>query len=426
METYADHPARRRAMAEPIVANLPDQIQSWCYKIDAEREDAYPIDQSDGGEDDTPEEHARWEAELVKQGRDPKRPWRQQIDRIEIDPERDFVSDRGDEIWSVLANRSIDQVMLVGVHTNMCVLGRPFGLRQLAKNGKNVVLVRDLTDTMYNPAARPYVSHFTGTDLIVSYIERYVCPTISSDQVLGGSPLRFKDDTRPTVVMMIGESEYETEKTLPVFATEHLGNDYRVRYVLEHPEPENGFVGLDQLENADALLISVRRKLLPTQQLAKVRQYVGSGKPVIGIRTASHAFCLRNAGPPPGRSDWKRFDPDVFGGHYTNHHGNQLASMVHASADAQTHPILKGLEGLPFQQGGSLYKTSPLVDGTDVLLVGKADGVPEEPVAWTFKRSDGGTSFYTSLGHKDDFEQPVFEQLLKRAIDWSLRVSESQ
>jgi len=153
---------------------------------------------------------------------------------------------------------------------------------------------------------------------------------------------------------------------------------------------------------------------------------VASGKPVIGIRTASHAFCLRKAAPPPGRSDWKTFDPDVFGGHYTNHHGNQLASTVHAVADSQSHPILKGVKGLPFQQGGSLYKTSPLLTGTNVLLVGKADGVRDEPVAWTFERSDGGVSFYTSLGHKDDFEQPVFEKLLKQAIDWSLQISESQ
>ena len=79
----------------------------------------------------------------------------------------------------------------------MCVLGRPFGLRQMAKNGKKVVLVRDLTDTMYNPKRWPYVSHFAGTDLIVAHIERYVCPTITSDQLLGGKPFRFNNDKRP-------------------------------------------------------------------------------------------------------------------------------------------------------------------------------------------------------------------------------------
>jgi hypothetical protein len=78
----------------------------------------------------------------------------------------------------------------------MCVLGRPFGLRQMAKNGKNVVLVRDLTDTMYNPQRSPNVSHFEGTRLIVEHIEKFVCPTITSDQILGGKEFRFKGDEK--------------------------------------------------------------------------------------------------------------------------------------------------------------------------------------------------------------------------------------
>ncbi len=79
----------------------------------------------------------------------------------------------------------ITNVMLMGVHTNMCVLGRPFGLRQLARHGKNVVLVRDLTDTMYNSRSWPYVSHFEGTNRIVEHIEKYVAPTITSTDLTG-------------------------------------------------------------------------------------------------------------------------------------------------------------------------------------------------------------------------------------------------
>ena len=94
----------------------------------------------------------------------------------------------------------IKNVILVGVHTNMCVLGRPFGLRRLASNAKNVVLCRDLTDTMYNPDMWPYVSHFEGTDLIIEHIEKWVCPTITSDQLLGDEPFRFENDTRTHAV----------------------------------------------------------------------------------------------------------------------------------------------------------------------------------------------------------------------------------
>jgi hypothetical protein len=64
----------------------------------------------------------------------------------------------------------------------------------MAKNGKNVVLMRDLTDTMYNPQRAPQVSHFEGTRRIIEHIEKYVCPTVTSDQVLGGKEFRFKGD----------------------------------------------------------------------------------------------------------------------------------------------------------------------------------------------------------------------------------------
>ena len=87
--------------------------------------------------------------------------------------------------------------MIFGVHTNMCVLGRPFGLRQMSQNGKNTLLVRDLTDTMYNSKAWPYVNHFQGTDLIIEHIEKFVCATTTSASLLGDKPFRFPEDARP-------------------------------------------------------------------------------------------------------------------------------------------------------------------------------------------------------------------------------------
>ena len=152
---------RKRAMAAPTAKNLPKDIDRWCNRIPAEEKGRYPIDQDDGGEDDEKAEHAAWAAKLVGLGRDPRAPWKSQCDRLTMD-ERDAISDSGVEIWNLLEERGIDNVILMGVHTNMCVLGRPFGLRQLAKNGKNVVLMRDMTDTMYNPARWPHVSHFRG------------------------------------------------------------------------------------------------------------------------------------------------------------------------------------------------------------------------------------------------------------------------
>lgn len=193
MEPYKDHPGRKRGQAAPKAKNLPKDIGEWCHKIPAEEKGKYPIDQSDGGEDDDPKEHAEWHAKLKAKGLNPRAPWKSQYAGLKIH-DQDAISDSGVEIWNLLEDRKINNVILVGVHTNMCVLGRPFGLRQMAKNGKNVVLMRDMTDTMYNPERAPYVSHFKGTELIIEHIEKYVCPTITSDQILGGKAFRFKGD----------------------------------------------------------------------------------------------------------------------------------------------------------------------------------------------------------------------------------------
>ena len=103
--------------------------------------------------------------------------------------------------------------MLMGVHTNMCVLGRTFGLRQLARHGKEVVLVRDLTDTMYNSRSWPYVSHFEGANRIIEHVEEYVCPTITSADLTGQPAFTFQSDDRPRSVFVIGEDEYRPRRS---------------------------------------------------------------------------------------------------------------------------------------------------------------------------------------------------------------------
>ncbi len=197
MDAYKDHPARKHAVETPRSKTLPAEIGNWCYKIPNEEKGTYPIDQSDGGEDDDPAEHKAWAEKLAGMGRNPKAPWKSQTDALAID-KNDYISDNGEEIWSILEARGVEHVILIGVHLNMCVLGRPFGLRQMAKNGKDVVLMRDLTDTMYNPQRSPHVSHFEGTRLMIEHVEKYVCPTITSDQFLGGSRFHFKGDVPPS------------------------------------------------------------------------------------------------------------------------------------------------------------------------------------------------------------------------------------
>ncbi len=418
MEFYKDHPARKRAQSAPKAGNVPEGIDQWMTWLDEREEKAgYPIDHSDGGEDDDPQEHAAWAKKLEKMGRNPRAPWKRQAGALEIDGAKDAITDNGTENWNLLENHGVKNVILLGVHTNMCVLGRPFGLRQMTRNGKNVVLMRDLTDTMYNPKMEPGVSHFQGTDLVVEHIEKYVCPTVTSDQILDGAPYRFATDPRRHIVFLIGEREYRTEETLPVFAAKYLSSGFRCTFVLADGKDHNRFRGIEAVRDADVLFVSVRRRALPGGDLKLIQEHVQAGKPVVGIRTASHAFSLRGKPVPGGHAVWENWDAEVIGGNYSGHHANKLKTKIW-SLDA-AGPLLGQKEPVRFESGGSLYINTPTRPGQEVLLMGGVDGVDrDEPVAWTFRRRDGGRTFYTSLGHVSDFEQAAFNEMLLKAVMW--------
>lgn len=161
MNVYASTPARRRVQAAPYIAPPTDGERA---------SPPLPIDDSDGGSDTgEPDWH---------------KAWTRQHSALEIDQAVDGISDNGQEIYNYLQQHGIRQVLIMGVHTNMCILNRSFGIKQLVKWGVNVALVRDLTDTMYNPARSPYVDHDTGTQLVIGYIEKFWCPTVTSDVLL--------------------------------------------------------------------------------------------------------------------------------------------------------------------------------------------------------------------------------------------------
>lgn len=237
----------------------------------------------------------------------------------------------------------------------------------------------------------------------------------------GEEPTKADAPTKPHVVMLVAESEYETKESLDRFAKQQQ-KLYRTTIVSEDPSDRNRLIGLETLRSADLLLVSVRRRTLPQDQLALVRKFIAAGKPVIGIRTASHAFSLRNKKPPEGRVDWPDFDQAVFGGNYTNHHGNDLTVVLKMVEAEGRQQLLHGIDGSrSYPSSGSLYRVSPLVTGTVVLMTGQVEGHPPEPVAWTFQRADGGKSFYTSLGHVDDFKGEVLPGVLTNAIAWGLQ-----
>jgi type 1 glutamine amidotransferase/nicotinamidase-related amidase len=406
---YKNHPARKRAQSASKASNVPKDISRWCtLKGKLEKKFEYPIDQSDGGCDCEPK---------CKQSS----PWRKQIERIEIRSE-DAISDSGVEIWNLLEQCGIDNIILMGVHTNMCVLGRPFGLRNMARYGKNVVLMRDMTDTMYNSRMQPYVSHFTGTDLIVKYIEKFVCPTITSTVFTSRPQFSFKNDKRPRVVFISAESEYKAAESFPGFAHElemkyGLNCEILQGSITKSGEDRNYISGMDVLLKANLVLVFVRRRAFQAEQMKHFRDYLEKGKPLIGLRTASHAFDTRGKAPE-GHVEWRKFDPEVLGGNYHGHYGRGPVTMVTAATGAKDHPVLKGVR-TPFTSIGSLYEVSPLSRSTKQLLIGAIPNKEAEPVAWTntYKQS---RVFYTSLGHPDDFNNPQFRRLLINAIFWAM------
>jgi len=213
---------------------------------------------------------------------------------------------------------------------------------------------------------------------------------------------------KPTVVLISGEYEYKSAETLPAFK-KYLEANYPVTcvYLVRTGEKENDIPGLEALAKADLALFFIRRMTLPEDQLAKVRAYASSGRPIIGVRTASHAF-----------ENWKEWDHDVLGGNYQNHHGNKISGTARVIPDAAGHPILAGVSG-EFPLGGSLYRNAPLPEGSTPLLTGTISGKPAEPIAWTHTYKNSRV-FYTSLGHPDDFANPAFQRLLVNAIYWGL------
>ena len=106
---------------------------------------------------------------------------------IEIDAESDAISEKGAELYNLFVQRRICNFLIMGVHTNMCILDRPYGIKQMVRWGLNAALVRDLTDAMYNPATAPYVSHEEGTRLVVEFIEKFWCATVTSDDLLAAA-----------------------------------------------------------------------------------------------------------------------------------------------------------------------------------------------------------------------------------------------
>jgi type 1 glutamine amidotransferase len=179
------------------------------------------------------------------------------------------------------------------------------------------------------------------------------------------------------------------------------------------------------LADADLAVLYVRRRALPREQMKYLRNYIKAGKPLIGLRTASHAFVVGGEKPGAGFLEWPEFDPEVLGGNYRGHHGNKgqdaAKTYVWIEPGAESHPILAGVPQGEIHVPSWLYKTLPLSRTTTILMMGRvADRKPHEPVAWTNTHGGGGRVFYTSLGHPGEFKLAWFRRMLTNAVFWAL------
>ena len=133
--------------------------------------------------------------------------------------------------------------------------------------------------------------------------------------------------------LVAAEDEYKTERTLPAFARKQLGQTYRVSFVFADAKVKHHLPGIELLNTADAMLLSVRRKPLLTAELEAVKRFVLAGKPVIAIRTSSHAFAPRKGEKlPDGVTMWEAFDKEILGCEYKGHYPNMLKTRSKSPA----------------------------------------------------------------------------------------------
>jgi putative heme-binding domain-containing protein len=205
------------------------------------------------------------------------------------------------------------------------------------------------------------------------------------------------------VCLVSGSLEYDSDTSLSAFQ-EYLEKNYKAKCSRAFRKADNDLPGLGNLKTCDVMLLFTRRLTIEGEQLDQVKKYCQAGKPIVAVRTASHAF-----------QNWLALDKEILGGNYQGHYGNGPMVEVQIEEKAKGNPILAAVS--PFKSAGSLYKNSGLAKDTEVLLTGSIPG-HSEPVAWAHTHN-GGRVFYTSLGHPKDFANGNFKQLLVNALFWT-------
>ena len=208
-----------------------------------------------------------------------------------------------------------------------------------------------------------------------------------------------------------GSKEYGSEPSLKTYE-EHLEGQYKIEVTASWVrDGAKDLPAVESVPEADVLLVFARRMKLPEDQMAVLRAHWEAGKPVVGLRTASHAF---------GREDNEVFDRRIMGGNYIGHFGNEPVRVAVTEA-GKDHPVLQGVGEIVSRR---LYKAGDLAESAVRLQDGSIEGKGDSTNAVTWVNDHngeaaGGRAFYTSLGVQSDFDDPDFLRLVDNAIFWT-------
>ena len=236
-------------------------------------------------------------------------------------------------------------------------------------------------------------------------------------------------------VFLIGTLHYSPELTMPVFAKDLERFGFRTTLVRGEGNPEkkteNVLPNISELKDADVVVFFSRFMQLPDVEFQHIEDYLKSGRPVIGLRTANHSFKYGKDHP---RYDWNvDFGRSALGSPYIVHQGG--TTDIQVVAENVDHPIMTHVTKREWVSPGTLY-LARLEKGCLPLVVGTGKGkarflrrqfgemqvkeIETAPVAWAWQNEWGGKSFYTSFGHPGDFAEPDFNRMLINAICWSV------
>lgn len=222
-------------------------------------------------------------------------------------------------------------------------------------------------------------------------------------------------------------NNYEAPRTMREFAEKELRPLGHHVTIIDGDKPKmHHFAGLvEALKDADLLVLFSRRRFPPKEQMAAIRAHLAAGKPLLGIRTANHAFLPKpNEVVDASLAPWPEFTHEVLGGENTGYEIKGLPYSVSIPDGVKT-PLLEGVNVANIRGYQSLYQVLPLAADATPVLIGAAQAgatTPPQPVAWTRIYGTGKARiFYTSLGAPEDMRSTDVQRLLLNAVAWTLQ-----